>query len=76
MAGEKKAGSGGNKEEKSGESKLVEGKNRSLVDAEAQVDAQEKRGKFDWWIILKVVIVLFIIALLFMILLGNTKRSG
>jgi len=76
MAGEKKAGPGGGKEERSGESRLVEGKNRTLVDAEERVEAQERKSKFDWWMIIKVLLVLFIIALLFMILLGNTKRSG
>ncbi|NBV49780.1 hypothetical protein EBR78_01025 [bacterium] len=53
-----------------------ENKKRSLVEAEDELKERAQSKKFDWWLLIKVLIVLFIIALIFLILIGNTRRSG
>ncbi|NBX83412.1 hypothetical protein EBQ90_10050, partial [bacterium] len=53
-----------------------ENKKRRLVEAEDELKERAQSKKFDWWLLIKVLIVLFIIALIFLILIGNTRRSG
>lgn len=71
---------GTNKDEKGKErkeeSQMLGDKKSDLVAAEQEVQERESRKKFDWWLLIKVLIVLGIIALLILILLGNTRRSG
>jgi len=54
--------------------KVNEGKKRSLVEAEEELNDRAKAKKFDWWLILKILIVILIVALVFLILIGNSRR--
>jgi hypothetical protein len=54
--------------------RLGEGKKRSLVEAENELDQRQKSKKFDWWLIVKVLIVIFIVALIFLIVIGNSRK--
>jgi len=58
------------------ESQMISDKKGSLVAAEQDVRERQDRKKFDWWLLIKILIVLGIIALLILILLGSTRRSG
>lgn len=58
------------------EARAGDNKKRSLVEAEEELKERAQSKKFDWWLLIKVLIVLFIIALIFLIMIGNTRRSG
>lgn len=58
------------------ESQLLAEKKSSLLAAQQEVREQQKKGQFDWWLLIKVLIALGIIALLFLILLGNSRRTN
>lgn len=80
MAGEDnlQAGQGpkGADAKKGSESQAEGTKKRSLVEAEAELDQRVQRKKFDWWLLVKVLIVIFIMALIFLIAMGNARRNG
>jgi len=68
---------GGGKNDKKEEGPRVsDSKKRSLLEAEVSTQKVRQGGSFDWWLILKILIVLLIIALIFLILMGNTRRNG
>jgi hypothetical protein len=54
--------------------RLGEGKKRSLVEAENELDQRQKSKKFDWWLIVKILIFIFILALIFLIVIGNSRK--
>jgi hypothetical protein len=56
--------------------RVGEGKKRSLLEAETEVKERARGGQFDWWLLIKILIVILIIALVFLILMGNTRRNG
>lgn len=54
--------------------KLGEGKKKSLIEAENELNERTKAKKFDWWLIIKILIVILIVALVFLILIGNSRK--
>ncbi|MFM8269930.1 MAG: hypothetical protein ACKN9V_07050 [Pseudomonadota bacterium] len=54
--------------------RLGEGKKRGLVEAENELDERAKAKKFDWWLIVKILIIVFILALIFLIVIGNSRK--
>jgi len=70
--------SGSDKKDKGGkeESQMLSDKKSSLASAEQELKDRERRSNFDWWLLIKVLIGVGIIALLFLILLGNSRRTN
>jgi hypothetical protein len=54
----------------------IDQKKRSFLAENAEKEERSRSGSFDWWTLLKILIVIFILALLFLIALGNTRRGG
>jgi hypothetical protein len=61
---------------KGSDSQTDGGNKRGLVEAEAELDDRIQKKKFDWWVLIKVLIVIFILALIFLIVMGNTRKNG
>lgn len=80
MAGEDNLQGGqapkGSDAKKGSENQAEGSKKRSLVEAEAELDERIQKKKFDWWLLIKVLIIIFIMALVFLIVMGNTRRNG
>lgn len=79
LGGDDNVGSGQKKQQNKGKeesegTRLGEGKKRSLVDAEQEVNERAKSKQFDWWLIVKILIVLLIVALIFLIVIGNSRK--
>lgn len=72
----RKAEGGGKNEKKEEGARTADGKKRSLLEAETEFQERSKGGQFDWWLLIKILIVILIIALVFLILVGNSRRSG
>lgn len=54
----------------------IDQKKRSFLAENAEKEERSRSEKFDWWTLIKILIVIFILALLFLIALGNTRRGG
>lgn len=66
------------KKQKAGqeESELLTGKKGNLSDTEREIKQRERSKKFDWWLLIKILIIFGILVLLVVIILGSAKKDS